>query len=71
MVFQYKPISKSKYKYISTLRWFQANSHSPKVTLQTLPNEVAQDRKVLKRTQNLSAENQQYLIKRSKTDYSA
>ena len=71
MVFQYNPISRSKYKYINTLRWFQTSSHLLKAKPKTLLNEAVEDRKVLKRAPALNAENQHYLIKRSEIDYSA
>ena len=67
MVFQYKPLSWSKYRDINTSRWFQPISQCQKVKQKA--SQEAWGIEAVKRPQELSNENQQYLKKRLKTEY--
>ena len=67
MVFQYKPLSWSKYRDINTSRWFQPISQCQKVKQEALQRVL--EKEAVKRPQELTDENQQYLKKRLKTGF--
>lgn len=69
MRFQYKSLSYSKYRDINTLRWFQPISQCQKVKQQAL-QEVWGKKPVKRSREELTDENQQYLKRRLKTEYS-
>ena len=71
MVYQYKHISRSKYKDINLSRWFQPISKS-QIVIPVVSQEVVKSQKKieLKRKEKLTKENQLYLEKRLKTDFS-
>lgn len=71
MIFKYNHISRSGYKDINISRWNQTVSRrlevNPKASLE---QSVTEESGGIKRKKELSVENQQYLQKRSRTDFS-
>ena len=69
MIFKYKVISTSKYQDINLSRWNPTVSRGQKVNAIASPEQIEKKREVDKR-KNLNEENQRYLQKRLRTDFS-
>ena len=71
MIFQFRVISKSEYKDINLSRWSQTVSRRQQVNpTASLEQRAIEENREFKRQQTLTNENQQYLKKRLRTDFS-
>ena len=71
MIFKYNYISRSEYKDINISRWNQTVSQRLEVNPKASLNQRVIERSIgIKRKKPLSDENQQYLEKRLRTDFS-
>lgn len=71
MVFKYKELNRTKYKYINPSLWPQRVSQSQSAQAIAYPSEIVikKQKNILKRKkQELNVENQLYLQKRLKTE---
>ena len=69
MIFKYKVISRSKYQDINLSRWNPTVSRGQRVNVIASLEQIEEKREVEKR-KILNEENQQYLQKRLRTDFS-
>lgn len=75
MIFKYQEILRSKYRDINLSRWYAIVSHNQKVNVEASLEQRAEEKESIaeenvRRRKNLSNENQQYLEKRLRTDFS-